>query len=208
MYYVVTYTIKHKIHNKEFILKSDNPILYSDADGVILDWLSGFIDYCASIKHIALHKEPTRFDMQDIFPKLEKPWELIHDYQASEFYHNMKSYQDAREALQRTKDMGVSNIIVTSCGDTSDIMNSRNATIEREFSGCVDNIIYLPYGSSKLEILKKLKPGVFIDDQEKIAIEGLKAGHDSFLKKQSYNINHTNKLLGSIDNMNEICLHF
>jgi len=189
-------------------LNSDAPIIYTDADGVIFNWLDGFIEYCASVGHQAISNEPSYFNMTDIFPSLDKPWTLIDAYQASDFYHNIKAYEDARALLKKAKGLGAKIVIVTSCGDTEDIITSRNKSVDREFERCVDDIIYLPLASSKKDTLIKLPSGIFIDDQSKMAIEGAEAGHLSILRDRSYNINDHNDAYSRITNMNQLLLAF
>lgn len=181
--------------------KHDVKKIYSDADGVCLNWLSGFIQFMDREGHAAMHDQPKNFSMVDIFPTIEKPWELIADYHRSEFYDVIRAYADAKEAFKHLKANGAEIVIVTSCGDEPEIMRSRDATVEREFGSDVSDIIYLPYGSSKYEKLKSLPPGVFIDDQPQIALEGAQAGHHAILRDRSYNINEHHIDYHRVENM-------
>lgn len=170
----------------------DDIIFLSDIDGVAADWLEGFIKYCESIGHVALHNKPAEFGMTDIFPTLEKPWEHIMDYQHSEFYEAIKAYPEAISVYNKLHDMGVKIIFVTSCGLTDQIINARTSMIKREFNNKFHDIEFLELGASKKEVLSKYPNATFVDDQMVMAIEGDEAGHKSFIKNMSYNLNDHN----------------
>lgn len=176
-------------------MKNENNVvmLLSDIDGVAADWLGGFIKYCDSIGHIALHNKPLEFGMADIFPTLEKPWEHIMDYQHSPFYQEIKAYQEVKDVYAKLYDMGVEIVFVTSCGLTEDILDARRIMLEREFDGKFHGIEFLELGASKLDILNKYPSATFIDDQIGMAIEGAKTGHKSFLRNMSYNSNDSHQ---------------
>lgn len=172
------------MNNKD---KDKEVILLSDIDGVYADWLDGFIKYCESIGHIALHNKPTDFAMTDIFPELAKPWELIMDYQHSPFYQEIKSYDEVKQVYSELYDMGVKIVFVTSCGLTEEILDARRIMINRETEGKYHDIEFLELGASKADILKKYPTATFIDDQIVMAIEGAETGHKSFLRDMPYN---------------------
>lgn len=187
------------LKNKHDILK-----LYSDADGVCINWLQGFIDYMHSIGIAAEHEQPNVFSMTDIFPTLEKPWEHIHDYQLSDIYRNIRAYDDAKLAFRKIEQLGGEVIIVSSCGKDKKVIESRMHQIESEFGSSVKDVILLDYASPKLDTLKQLPSGIFIDDQGKIAIEGAQAGHRSLIRNQSYNINEHHPDVYRIHNMAKV----
>ncbi|MCF2903275.1 hypothetical protein L1267_23180 [Pseudoalteromonas sp. OFAV1] len=180
---------------------NDKTYIYTDGDGVCLDWLSGFINFCKNEGHIALHKEPERFDMCDIFPSLINPSELIDSFQKSIFYDQIEAYSDAIEAFEIAKMKGANITMITSCGESRHVINSRKRTVQRELAGLIDDIIFLPLGASKLSTLKKLPSGIFIEDQPKLALEGVAAGHLSILKSQSYNLNFSHDAVTRVNDL-------
>lgn len=186
------------------VWNSDSPIWYCDADGVCLDWLTQFINFCESKGHIALHDQPENFSMVDIFPTLKQPWKLIEEYQQSEFYAQIKAYDDAKLAFAEAKEAGVDIIIVTSCGKDDYVVQCRKKTVEQEFNGVVSDIRFLDYGASKLKELKKYRSGVFMDDQEAIALEGRDAGHHSLLRCRSYNRTANPEGVIRVDDMRQV----
>lgn len=173
---------------------TNEPIYFlSDIDGVVVDWLDGFIKYCESIGHKALHSNPIEFSMTDIFPTLERPWEHIMDYQHTKFYQELKAYPDAVAVYNKLYDMGVKIVFVTSCGTTPEIIDARTNMMNSTFNGKFETIEFLELGASKVDILKKYPTATFIDDQMKVALEGVESGHHSFVKNMSYNTNDHNE---------------
>ena len=182
--------------------------LLSDVDGVYADWLDGFINYCDDIGHKALHNKPTDFGMTDIFPTLDKPWEHIMDYQHTPHYEKLKAYPEAQSIYNRLYDMGVEIIFISSCGTTNEIINARTAMLEREANGKFSDIITLPLGASKTEVLKKFPRAAFIDDQFKMALEGAECGHDSFLRNMPYNKNEEHESIKRLMSFSPLVKYF
>lgn len=184
--------------------KHDVLKVYSDADGVCMNWLQGFIDYMDTCGHSALSDQPKNFSMVDIFPSLEKPWEMIAGYHASEIYRNIRSYDDAKLAFRKIQQLGGDVTIVSSCGKEPHVTESRNAHIEAEFGTSVSDVILLDYAASKYDTLKQLPSGLFIEDQVKIAVEGARAGHRALLRDRSYNVDEHHPDVHRIYNMADV----
>ena len=201
-------TSKDLINIIESLENKKEVILLSDIDGVTIDWLDGFIKYCEKKGHKAKHNKPKEFGMTDIFPTLEKPWELIKDYQDSEEYSNIKAYPEAVEVYNKLYDMGVKIIFVTSCITSDKVEEVRTKTMKEEFNGKFDHIEYLDFGASKLEVLNKYPSATYIDDQLKMAIEGSETGHDSFVMDMSYNQNDNDNRVNRLYHFNQLIPYF
>lgn len=186
--------------------KHDILKVYSDADGVCMNWLQGFIDYMETQGHVAVSDQPVNFSMVDIFPSIDKPWEMIADYQASDIYRNIRSYDDAKLAFRKIEQLGGEITIVSSCGKDPRVIEARMAHLEAEFGSSVKEVILLDYAASKHDTLKQLPSGIFIEDQGKIAIEGAQAGHRALLRNRSYNVTEHHPDVHRIHNMAEVSL--
>ena len=169
--------------------------------------MSSFLSYCTSEGPPPLTNEPERFDMRDIFPSVTNLMPLLQGFQCSEHFDNLCAYDGAADVLMKTKSMGYNNIIITACGDTEGVMESRNRSIANAFGSSIEDVIYLPYGGSKLNTLSDLPKGVFIDDQLARVLEGNAAGHKSLLKVQSYNKNDADSSIIRIDNLHDVLAH-
>lgn len=81
--------------------------------------------------------------------------------------------------------------MVTSCGDAEHIKKARLACINRHVGRVIDDVIFLPLGGGKREILATLPKSAFVDDQLAMCVDGAVAGHQSFLFDRAYNRNVT-----------------
>ena len=107
-------------------------ILLTDLDGVYIDWFSGFVSYMKSIGYTATAGVPTIYNMTDIFPMLKKPWEHIKDFQQSQFYAELKPYEDAKKVYKELYDAGVQIFAITSCGTESETIRMRRDFIDAQ----------------------------------------------------------------------------
>ena len=171
-----------------YINNDKKPILLTDLDGVSIDWLKGFVNYMEhELGHKAEHLKPKHFSMIDIFPEIEKPYLHIKDYQHTDHYREVESYKGSYEAYKTLKEMGVSVIAVTSCGEEKKIQENRLYNLEKNFPDIFDDIHLLDLGADKTQVLSKYDNSRFIDDQLGNVLSGVKTGHKSYLWDMSYN---------------------
>lgn len=165
-----------------------NSTLILDGDGVIIDFSSGFANYMQAVHKITpLSIEPAHFNYADAYPMLEKPAAYIPGFIDSEYFERTPLYEGAAEKLREIKAQGHTLLMVTSCGDAEHVKAMRTRMLMRELGPIIDDIIFLPLASSKVDALKRLPKGVFVDDQLTMCIDGTQAGHQSFLFNRRYN---------------------
>lgn len=177
-------------------------ILLTDLDGVYVDWFSGFVSYMKSIGHIATAGVPTIYNMTDIFPMLEKPWEHVKDFQQSQFYAELQPYEDAKKVYKELYDAGVYIVAITSCGTEGETVRMRREFIDSQ--GIFTDAILLGLGESKLDTLKLFMEGVFIDDLPSMVMECAKSRHTVLLKSMPYNLDADVQGIKRIDNFSEL----
>lgn len=162
--------------------------LIIDGDGVVFDFSGGFANYLREATGLEpLAPEPEQFNYSDTYPTLTDLFTHIKAFIKSPHFENTLFYPGAADALKQIHDQGHRIIMVTSCGKDDDIQRARRAGIEREVGAVVDDVIFLDLGGSKLDILSKVPPSTFVDDQLAMCIEGAKAGHQSYLFNRRYN---------------------
>lgn len=165
-----------------------NSTLILDGDGVIIDFSSGFANYMQEVHNITpLSIEPAQFNYSDAYPMLEKPAAYIPGFIDSEHFERTPLYEGSAEKLREIKAQGHTLLMVTSCGDAEHVRAMRTRMLMRELGPIIDDIIFLPLASSKVDVLKRLPKGVFVDDQLAMCIDGVQAGHQSFLFNRRYN---------------------
>lgn len=168
-----------------------NPkLLLLDGDGVCINFSAGFAQYMVDVHgHEAAVAEPMHFNYSDMYPTLEKPSAFIPGFIHSEHFEATPFYPEAVEKLRDIRANGTQIIMITSCGDELNVQRARRAGIEREVGDIIEDVIFLPLAGGKLDVLKKFEPATFVDDQLHMCIDGVQAGHQSFLFNRRYNQN-------------------
>lgn len=169
------------------IQESEIP-LYLDSDGVFMDFSSSFYR-CMKEEHgiVAINVEPSRFDYADVFPDIDRPHQFISAFIDSTHFQEMKPYAGAIEAIKAQRERFQKIIVVTSCGDDPHVQKSRLKSYEAGLDGQFDDVIFLPLGGCKKEVMSKLPKGAFIDDQMRVLRPVVEAGHKGFLFDRNYN---------------------
>jgi|AntDeeMinimDraft_5_1070356.scaffolds.fasta_scaffold21940_2 hypothetical protein len=187
---------------KQFLEKKFRPDLIDkplilDADGVILDFTSGFTSYMNDIHGIqAVTSEPMHFDFSDAFPDTPKVAKHIPAFLESDHFANVTVYEEpvhehgvitVADILQFLHGKGVILHLVSSVATNTTVEQTRRDCLKREFGNIFDSVHVIGLGESKADVLKTLEPGFFVDDQLSMCKDGSLAGHLSLLKSQKYN---------------------
>lgn len=189
----------------------ENKILNTDADGVCLDFTSGFYQFMLKeFNHKNEVDEPFCFGYSDAFPGVKNRLDLVRDFvQSRDYFSQIKAYPDAINSLENIKKSGAFIRIVTSCGKSKETKDAREECISRELTGIIDDLIFVDYGSCKSDIINSLPPSIFVDDLfetcKKINIKK----HKSFLFSRNYNlsINTENSGILRIKSLSELLLN-
>lgn len=180
------------------LLKTDpeqlSAILLSDIDGVIADWYKGYNRYLSKYLGVESTGEmPTVFNMTDVYPDLEKPWDFINEYQTSDDYLNMEIFSDVRYTLETLKENNVEVQFITSCGIDKQTVEMRKEWLQYHLSGLYTDVHFLNLGEDKTRILSQFQqytnyaPVIFIDDQAKMLPAAKELGFHPVLKNMEYN---------------------
>jgi len=171
---------------------NDKVVLGLDADGVLLNYLSGFFAYVRSKGlHVACEpEEVTDWSCSNAFPdwSAEEIYRQIEDFSVQPEFAHIPPIPGAVEAIRGIKeDLGnVEVIAITSAGKSDETIRLRRKNLEL-FP--FDDIHVLPLGASKQEHLALLPAGsVFVDDLFKHVQSAEKVGVTGILFRQSYNV--------------------
>jgi mannosyltransferase OCH1-like enzyme len=171
---------------------TNSEYLIIDADGVLLDFVSGFRTFLQNTHQISFDGEPSKYNFSDKLPN-QNVGSLIKEFINSEYFINTPAHQDAKDFIAYIKEMipYITIDVVTSCEtECPTIANKRKATLINHFGDVFSNIITLPLGASKIDTLKKLKSqtgtGVYIDDLDVHYHEAKTAGHIPYMRVRKY----------------------
>lgn len=167
-------------------------VLGLDADGVLLNYLSGFFGYVRSRGfHVACEpEEVTDWSCSNAFPgwSSEEIYRQIEDFSVQPEFARIPAIDGAVEAIRSIKaDLGnVDVVAITSAGKSDETIRLRRKNLEM-FP--FDDIHVLPLGASKQEHLALLPAGsVFVDDLYKHVQSAENVGVTGVLFRQSYNV--------------------
>ena len=171
------------------------PVIGLDVDGVILDYVAGFMEFAAS-KGVRLGCKPEEVDtwtMVRAFPDLDGDaiWAMIEEFSEHEGFGRLVPYEGALETIaQLIKEFPDHPLVaITSAGHSELTKTLRAASLKDiPFSA----IHVLPLGESKEIHLAKLPAGsLYVDDLMKNVIVAEKVGLTGVLVRRAYNATDT-----------------
>jgi len=181
----------------------DLPVLALDVDGVLLDYLGGFVPWLREQGHDPIKEahEVDDWDLSYIVPHLsdDETLDLIGRFSVSESFGRLSPLPGAREslALIRKEFPGLSIVAVTSAGTDPSTERLRRANLSLH-SMELDSVTVLPLGGDKRAHLAALPKGsVFVDDLMKNIKVAESVGMPSILYRQPYNAQDTHHLVAT-----------
>lgn len=157
-------------------------IILSDVDSICLDWQESFIRWIAEYTDHKTDKILADYynveDWLDI--STEDVTALIDTYNDSDYFANIKAYDDAVEVLPKLKADGWDFIAITAIPDLPNLYRSRKANLEKHFPGIFIDLVLVGYNISKFPELCKYDPTFWVDDRFHHVKDGIAAGHRSF----------------------------
>ncbi len=194
-------------HVEKFGIEKSNTPLYLDSDGVFMDFSNAFYLYMKEEHGIsAINIEPSNFDYSDVFPQIDKPHKFIADFIDSVYFQKMQPYAGAVEAIKAQRELFQKIVVVTSCGDDPHVQKARLKSYEAGLDGQFDDVIFLPLGGCKKDVMSALPKGVFVDDQLRVLRPVVEAGHKGFLFDRNYNKGECPNELSSLNIQRVSCI--
>ena len=185
-----------------------------DCDGVMLDWLAGFQLYAESRLRRKLDpRGPSSFDL---YPWLglenfAQALELIEDFHEGDGgeFGRLVPLPGAVEALQAFHEAGREIHVITACSLNPAVIAMRKANLETVFGSIFKEIHCVGVRDSKRPLLDAYAPAVWIEDKFENALDGLEAGHKTYLIRSSHNAGYeadgkTRDLI-CVDGWEDIC---
>lgn len=182
--------------------------LIFDCDGVLLNWIESF-------KHYATFRHNTEFSTSypdnhallgwALNKTQEEVYEMIVSFNSSEMFENLGESLGASNTLKRLSgDYSIS--VITSCSSEPEIIEKRRRNLDARFCNIKTlDLVCLPLGASKLEELKKYPKGsIWVEDSIKGALEGVEAGHRTFLINSPWNQNFNHDQVVRINDLYEL----
>lgn len=165
-------------------------IILTDVDGVLLNWNSAFEYYMGKEGYKLIGDQLNRYSLSKRFGvSREAMNEYINEFNNSKIISRLEPFKDAKKYVLKLVKDGFRFIAITNIGDSSTSYEYRKQNLISVFGDIFDDIICLPVGTSKYEVLSRWEDtGLFwIEDKFSNALDGHSVGLNSILIDADYN---------------------
>lgn len=166
-------------------------IILTDADGVLVDWNTGFANWMASK---GLPQKPNTEDEYSMAIRhgitTHEAHELIKEFNEGPAISDLKSFADSIPFVNKIANLGFRFIVVTSISSHPNAKIHRTQNLKSLFGDVFDDIHCIEMGASKANILLEnwADTGYFwIEDHMRQAEAGWEAGLKTVLINHPYN---------------------
>ncbi|MER9833409.1 hypothetical protein NKJ28_00330 [Mesorhizobium sp. M0145] len=156
---------------------------------MLLDWQRGFRLWLRANHDIIPNQGgPSSWSLAAWLGVTEaRSFELIAGFNASQAFGELYAMDGAIDAVAKLHQAGHRLTVLTSCSADSVVLKRRKENLRRVFGVMIERVICLALGESKAGWLEVLKSGIWIEDNYKNAMVGMKAGHKTFMMRRRHN---------------------
>lgn len=180
-----------KVPLQDIVKKDVSMISILDCDDVLLDFMGGLTPHLRGLGYDLDPAGPNSWDLSTwIGTSKSHAVELIRDFIEKEGtgFDDLAPMPGAVEAVHALRQAGYSIMVVSSFSDQPGPKDRRMANLERDFgAGVFSDLIGLPLGASKHEVLSRLPHGLYIDDVLTHARAAAEVGHDAYWMRAHHN---------------------
>lgn len=166
-----------------------------DCDDVLLNWLEGFAFFCSEkLSKVIDTRGPDDWVMDKwLGTEPHETIQLIEEFNSSEHFGRLSPVDGVANALNTAIAEAGARVrfhVITSCSSEWDTVEMRKDNLRRHFGPIFDSVHCLDLGKKKETLLHAFEPGIWVEDNLKHAIAGVKAGHKTFMRQTSHNHRH------------------
>jgi len=190
-------------------INSNEKLILTDCDGVMLNWVSAFDGWMASKGYVKSDLDV--YDMSKVYGiDRDHCTDLIYQFNASAWMGYLKAFRDARSGVAKLVENGYKFVVITSLSLDRKARLLRIDNIKNVFGeDVVEEVICLDTGADKNDALtyytqKYPNAEYWIEDKFENAEAGLRFGLKCVLIAHGHNENKANEALIKVDNWADI----
>lgn len=172
--------------------------LLLDCDGVLLDWVGGFMRYAKyAIGKDLDPKGPSDFNLCSWIECSEAELrQMIAEFNggAGGFFGTLDPLPGAREALQAAHAQGRAMTIITACSTDPEIISERKKNLTDTFGDIFKEIHFVDFLGSKRDLLSQFENVSWVEDKAENALLGAELGHKTYLIRSSHNLKYEGQM--------------
>lgn len=161
-------------------------IILTDADDVLLDWVSAFETWMIDQGHKRLPDTDHEYSMAKRFYDLDvkTAGKLVVEFNSSDHMFNLRAYRDSVEYVGKLASLGYKFIVVSAFSTCDEAKQKRMHNLRNLFGDCILDVHGVAIGESKRHILEQNWAGTnryWIEDHFSNAVAGYEVGLNPIL---------------------------
>lgn len=182
-------------------------IIFTDCDGVILDWEKAFKEWMVQHGYNHIDGSEYAIDKQFGIPR-ELGKQLVRQFNESAWMGELEAFRGARAGIGRLVEAGYQFVVITSLSLDPAAKHARQRNLEEVFGhGWMKELVCLDTGADKDDILAEYVAkyeGVkyWIEDKPENYDSGVNVGLESFLVTHNHNDDYEG--YNKVHDMNEV----
>lgn len=165
--------------------------LIVDGDGVVFDLMRPFTPFAEMRLGRKLDPAgPDAFNLSNWLGTDHDGYvQLIKDFIATPEagFGQLPAMPGAVAAIKAAKAQGRTVYMITACADNESVHDRRHANTEMLLGSAITHIHFITLHGCKADALQSYPKGIWVEDRPEYAMNGVEAGHRSYLIRHSYN---------------------
>jgi uncharacterized HAD superfamily protein len=183
--------------------RNKKPILLTDVDGVLLDWVKTFGEYAKAQGYNLRQEHPTTWEMTEWFgADIDTIRRLITEMNSSKIFAEIPPFEDAMKVLPKLAEK-YDLVAITCCSDDATTVARRKKNLE-VLKVDFKDVHCLKFTESKKDLLSSYHTTLWVEDRFEGAKSGVETGHKSFLINRPYNLHENHDEIVKVDSWHQI----
>lgn len=167
-------------------------LFITDIDDTLLLWVEGFKEFFKNNLEF-VSEYPNIWSLNNWIKVDNK---FINDFEIKIFidiFNNSDQFEflqpniGAVKAIKLLKSSGFHIVAISSCTDEIEAVEKRRRNLDQVFDGNISKIICLPLGADKTETLARFSSSIWIDDNLRNILAGIRCNHTCYLMETPWN---------------------